>query len=72
MLGGMSKIKAAKTKKGYDELRQVVGSRFQLDVAGHYARPDIFRLLVDRRPRPTVEPSEAATGSREDPDLGQA
>jgi len=54
------------------DLRQVVGPRFQLDVAGHYARPDIFRLLVDRRPRPTVEPSEAATGSREDPDLSQA
>jgi nitrilase len=48
--------------------RQVVGSRFQLDVAGHYARPDVFRLLVDRRARPTVEPGEATTEGRLGPE----
>jgi nitrilase len=31
------------------------GPRFQLDVAGHYGRPDIFRLLVDREERPMIE-----------------
>ena len=25
-----------------------------LDVVGHYARPDIFRLEVDTRPKPPV------------------
>ncbi len=27
------------------------GPRWQLDVAGHYGRPDIFRFSVDRRPQ---------------------
>lgn len=34
--------------------RQVHGPRWQLDVAGHYARPDIFTLTVHREDRPLV------------------
>ena len=30
------------------------GSRKSLDVAGHYGRPDIFHLEIDRRPMPPV------------------
>ncbi len=48
------------------------GSRYQLDVAGHYGRPDIFDLHIDRSARPPIRvdsklhgPGPSATG----PDL---
>lgn len=36
------------------DLGEITEGKYDLDVAGHYARPDIFRLTVDERPKPPV------------------
>ena len=45
----------------YAELdpRQMRGSKWNLDVAGHYARPDVFRLTVSKEDRPIIAVAEA-------------
>lgn len=40
---------------------QIVRGKYDLDVVGHYARPDIFQLHVDERPKRGVTSVEADT-----------
>ena len=33
---------------------QIPRAKFDFDAVGHYARPDVFRMIVDERPKPVV------------------
>jgi len=53
------------------DLSEIPRAKFDFDVTGHYARPDIFRLVVDRRAKPAVSwisdpPGAAENGEDED------
>jgi nitrilase len=37
------------------DLNEVVRGKFDLDTVGHYARPDVFTLLVNERPNNSVK-----------------
>jgi nitrilase len=46
---------------------QIVRGKFDLDVVGHYARPDIFQLHVDERAKQPVTTQSADTASEPEP-----
>lgn len=37
------------------DLGRIAEGKFDFDVAGHYARPDVFRLVVNEQPAPPVQ-----------------
>jgi hypothetical protein len=43
------------------EAHQLIGPRWQLDVAGHYARPDLFSLTINREPRAMLQMNHGAS-----------
>ena len=34
------------------DLAEVAGSKFDFDAVGHYARPDVFQLVIHEQPGP--------------------
>jgi len=46
---------------------QIVRGKYDLDVVGHYARPDIFQLHVDARAKQPVNIHDAGPGEKEEP-----
>jgi len=41
------------------DLEDAIREKHSRDVAGHYARPDVFQLVVNRRPKPVARFTEA-------------
>ena len=49
------------------DLTEIARGKYDLDVVGHYARPDVFRLLVNERPTAAVETNAPAVAAMDDP-----
>ena len=39
------------------DLDDIARGKYDFDAVGHYARPDVFRLLVDESPKPAMQNS---------------
>ncbi len=51
------------------DLQEITRRKLRMDSVGHYARPDVTRLLLDSRPRPIVEEAVLGAESTADKDL---
>ena len=46
------------------DMREIARGKYDFDVVGHYARPDVFRLIVNERAQ---TPVVSVAGSADDP-----
>ena len=49
------------------DLNEIARGKYDLDVVGHYARPDVFRLLVNEQPTAAVETNAPSIAAMDDP-----
>jgi nitrilase len=67
VIGPLGEVLAGPARDGEEtlfadlDLDEITRGKFDLDVAGHYARPDVFRLLVDEEPKLPVAPCRAGS-----------
>ncbi len=52
------------------DLGDIPRARFDLDPAGHYARPDVFRLIINEHPQEPAERDNSLTNSRQESEKG--
>jgi nitrilase len=63
IIGPLGEVLAGPAREGEEtlfadlDLDDITRGKFDFDVVGHYARPDVFRLLVDEKPKPPVASS---------------
>ncbi|MBV9281366.1 MAG: nitrilase, partial [Chloroflexi bacterium] len=48
------------------DMGEIARGKFDFDVVGHYARPDVFQLQVNEQPRPVTVVSAAVTETESD------
>jgi nitrilase len=65
IIGPLGEVLAGPARDGEEilfadiDLDEITRGKFDFDVVGHYARPDVFRLLVDEEAKPPVAPNGA-------------
>jgi len=63
IIGPLGEILAGPARDGEEilfadiDLDEIARGKFDFDVTGHYARPDVFRLIVDEASKPSVSPA---------------
>jgi tetratricopeptide (TPR) repeat protein len=64
VIGPLGEVLAGPARAGEEilfadiDLDEIARGKFDFDVAGHYARPDVFQLIVDEAPKPPVSPAQ--------------